>query len=384
DRGDAAPRRPRPVRDGGGAGRVAGVTVYRYDLPLERPLNLAGCLVEVRSGVILRVESDAGAVGFGEAAPLPGFSMEPLHEVTEAALRSGHSLTGCPVPPDLASLGQAFEQWLGPHQLAPSLQFGIEMAILTMLADAEGVPLYRLLDRHPVERITLNALVGGSRQEVLTQARGLYEEGYRAFKLKVGRGTPKDEAKTVRALRRRVGKDAVIRLDANRSWDYDTAVAFAHTVEGCDIDYIEEPLDVPSRLVNFTTATGMPVALDETVVECGIDKLERWRGVKAAILKPTLLGGLEVTKWLACRAANLKMIPVITSSFESGLGLIALANLAAGLAIEAPVGLDTHRWFRSDVIDGPFPVSSGQVDLGVAHALARHVRMDALREVRRA
>ncbi|MBN2311193.1 MAG: o-succinylbenzoate synthase, partial [Candidatus Hydrogenedentes bacterium] len=254
---------------------------------------------------------------------------------------------------------------------------GIEAAVLDLLTDAARVPLARLLSEEALEAVPINALLTGSRDEAVAQAAALRGSGYGAAKLKVGGAAPAQHAETVRAVRAALGDAVALRLDANRAWGYDDAVAFGRAVESCGIEYIEEPLDDPSRFVNFASATGIPVALDETVVECGVDDLDRWRGAKAAVLKPTLLGGLEAAMWFARRAANLGMTPVISSSFETGLGLAVLANLAASAMPEGvAAGLGTHSWLGADIVDGPFPVADGRIDVARAHALCRTVAVD--------
>jgi O-succinylbenzoate synthase len=388
--------------------KVADVTVFRYDLPLVCPLELRGRRIETRSGLVLRIRDKDGATGYGDVAPLPGFSEERLADVADTAMRFARSLTGCEIPPELATATDGFERWLGAHNLAPSLQFGVETAILNLVADGVGVGLSRLLAPGSPRYLPVNGLLDGPRDLVLEQAQTLRRQGYRTLKLKVGRRASngaavpaQDDAETVRELRDRLGPGPAIRLDANRAWDYDTALEFGRALANCGIEYIEEPLRDPSRLVDFAGRSGLPVALDETVAEFGFDALERWRGAKALILKPTLLGGVEATMWFARRAANLNMTPVITSSFESGLGLTALAALAAALVdkeraprvasnntvhgappFETAAGLDTHRWLGADVLDGPVPIADGRIDLEQADALSRTVRTGTLREVR--
>jgi O-succinylbenzoate synthase len=126
----------------------------------------------------------------------------------------------------------------------------------------------------------------------------------------------------------------------------------------------------------------LPVALDETVVRHGECELEKWRGAAAAVLKPTLLGGFEISMYLARKAMNLGMTPVISSSFESSLGLIALANLAAFVnENDVAAGLDTADWFLADVLDGPLPIEKGRLDLERANAMVAQVNTNALRRL---
>ena len=97
-------------------------------------------------------------------------------------------------------------------------------------------------------------------------------------------------------------------------------------------------------------------------------------GVKAIVLKATLLGGLYRSLALAREARRLGMIPVISSTFESGIGILGLARLAVFACPGIPAGLDTYRWLASDVIRPRLKMSQGRVDLTSLEA--GNVRID--------
>jgi O-succinylbenzoate synthase len=362
--------------------KVLRVCVYRYDLPLARPLVLQGCRVESRSGLVLRLEGENDAVAWGEASPLPGFSSESLQQVTDSAVQLPRALEGRLLHPLFGGITDRIRRWMGGFAAPPSLQFAIDAALLSLLAQARGVALCRLLSKHPLTRVPLNGLLAGTLDEIADEAAELRAAGYRAVKLKVGRRPVSEDIETVRTVREILGDEIALRLDANRAWDHDTAVRFARGIEGCGVEYIEEPLDDPSHLVDFSGRTGLPVALDETVVEVGARSLETWRGAKAAILKPTLLGGIEAAFWLARRACNAGMTPVFTSTFETGLGLVTLAHVAAAFYdSEVPVGLATRDWFRLDLLDGELPIAEGQFDMAELEGRCGAVRPECLQDV---
>ncbi|MEA3366359.1 MAG: o-succinylbenzoate synthase, partial [Candidatus Hydrogenedentes bacterium] len=230
--------------------------------------------------------------------------------------------------------------------------------------------------------IAVNGLLWGRQEAVLEHAGELLRAGYSTLKLKVGRETPEEDAQTVQALFAEYRTACALRLDANRAWDWSQAMTFAKKIEGCIIEYIEEPLNNPAGLIEFAGRSGLPVALDETVVRHGEYNLAKWRGATAAILKPTLLGGFEISMYLARKAINLGMTPVISSSFESSVGLIALANLAAFVNEEdVAAGLNTEDWFVADVLDVPLPIEKGRLNLERANAMVTQVNTDALRRL---
>ena len=66
--------------------RISGCRTFRYRLPLAEPLTLAGRVIHEREGALVRIDSDSGASGWGDVAPLPGFSRESLEDAeTELA-----------------------------------------------------------------------------------------------------------------------------------------------------------------------------------------------------------------------------------------------------------------------------------------------------------
>ena len=114
-------------------------------------------------------------------------------------------------------------------------------------------------------------------------------------------------------------------------------------------------------------------------VEHGECDLDQWRGARAAVIKPTLLGGFEIAMYLARKAINLGMTPVISSSFESPVGLTALGHLAAFVnQDEVAAGLDTWNWFAADLLDAPAPIERGRLNLSLADALVHRLNTDNL------
>ena len=103
----------------------------------------------------------------------------------------------------------------------------------------------------------------------------------------------------------------------------------------------------------------LPCALDESLLELTPDTLPSVSEIKAIVLKPTLLG-FEKAMQFARSATGLGMIPVVSSTFESGVGLDALVHMAACVnATDVPVGLDTLDWFEEDLLVEPLRIETG-------------------------
>ncbi|MDX1548678.1 MAG: o-succinylbenzoate synthase, partial [Rhodothermales bacterium] len=311
--------------------------VFRYVLPLATPLVLGGAPVEHREGVLLRLEGASGAAGWGDAAPLPGFSEETAAEAATALRHIGAALTG-QVFSDATSPEGDLARWLSTRPMPPSVRCAVEGAVWDLAAAERGVPLPALLTPRPHATVPLNGLLVGEGEAVVASAQRMRARGYRAVKLKVGRGAVEADVARVRAVAAALGPSVALRLDANRAWSWRDAVAFAEGIAGVRVAYIEEPLADPAALPAFAGETGLPVALDESLVGMAPDRLGDPGYASAVVLKPTFLGGpVEALRW-ARRAAALGMEAVVSSAFESGIGLRLLAALAASLGTHRSVG----------------------------------------------
>jgi O-succinylbenzoate synthase len=324
---------------------IAAVTLYRYALPLTEPLALGDASLAEREGLLLRVRLEGGAVGWGDVAPLPGFSAETVEEAVAHARRLRTAWTGQRLPGD--SLEAVLQALPGLQEAPPSVQFGGESALVEAVADERGTSPAQLLgaDR---DEVVLNALVRtGTPAALAERGRRLREAGYRAVKLKVGRDAPPAEAERVWALRRALGPEIELRLDANRAWSLPDAIRFWEAIDGADVAYVEEPVSDGASLPAFVDATGCPVALDETTRDRSIDVLAACP-VRAVVLKPTLLG-LRATQDWAIAARRQGAWPVLSASYESGVGTRMLLALAAALS-EAPAGLLPYTRLATDVL----------------------------------
>ncbi len=372
--------------------RIAAAEIYRYALPLKQPMQIAGAQLEERRGFLLRLTSDEGAVGWGDAAPLPGFGPATLEGAWNGLLRAVRPMPGKPLPESSRSL--AALDFLKQPEARP-VSFAIEAALLGLRASAEGrMPCEFLAESHATE-IAINALLMGDASGILPRARALAAEGYQAAKLKVGRAPMGSEVQLVEALREALGGGVALRLDANRAWDFDEALRFLRAVSDCGIAYIEEPLAEPYRLPELRDATGVPYAVDESLLEFGgllgedaaalpaRSRAEAFRAkdvidnAAALVWKPTIHPYPSIAG-LGQDGVRYKGRVVVSAAFESGVGIAALANYAAAYAGGLPVGLDTYRCFADDVLAAPLPFEGPAVSLAGLNAAATQVNTGKL------
>jgi len=342
--------------------------LFHYSLPLTEPLCLLGHEMHGRTGLILRLhdENDGTSVGDnyseGEIAPLPGIHPETLSEA-ENQIRDYLSGNSLPVTCSAALFG--------------SVNFGLDMAIRAMFQSPKVSKFHSFKetvgnDPKPSkidftgQIFPVNGLAVGSETVLEMECEELLNGGFKAVKLKVGQLTILQDIDRVRLARQILGNEIALRIDANRAWEWEDALKFAEAVQDFNIEYCEEPLLDSNKLEKLHLQTGMPLALVETLWSAPPPKSDTpakhvsLSGIRDLILKPSILGGWNNTKMWIEHAQKNGIHCVLSSCFESGLGLNWIAFMANELLSEKfPAGLDTSKWFEQDLIEPRFLIQNG-------------------------
>lgn len=330
---------------------VESVQLYRYSLPLLVRPSRTGDQNENREGILVRMISDGGETGWGEIAPLPGFSPESLGEAESVAITEAERLVGHPVPKNL-------ESWTSSRSIrnTPSVQFGLELAMSSLSARIRGTTLASWISASARKQVAVSALLSGSSNMIETAVQEGLRAGFSVFKLKVGRHDVEEDIRRVRAVRGALGPAAQLRLDANRAWEYSEARHFLSETNEYDITYIEEPLRNPLELKQLHAQTGAHLALDESAgelfysLDSGQDFRE-WAFLTAVILKPTIVGGMTRTLLWASRFNAMGVEPVLSSAFETIIGVGGVRALAAAVPGSGwAAGLDTLKYLGATVL----------------------------------
>ncbi len=321
------------------------ITLYSYSLPFTSPFQAAGRNWEKREGVILRYQHQQVDIA-AEAAPLPGFSRESKAE-TEAYLEQNSGEIDFFLE-SLKSFKELQEKIL-VMKPPSSAAFAISCLGFQLLEQRDPANAVKP-DEQSVE---VNALIGlVPEEQLLSMVHHRFGEGYRAFKIKAD----SEPLHLVPLLKRLAGElpEIRFRLDANRSWTYETACRFAEQVSELPIDYIEEPFADAKleKLSAFKQQYSIQVALDESLEspETFREALDK-HIVDVLILKPTLFGDLPQLIRLFDRKAERTPKVVVTSTLESAVGRSAVIRLAGIVGSDSLAhGLDTVRMFTEDLI----------------------------------
>ncbi len=236
--------------------------------------------------------------GWGEISPLPGLSQETFEEARDEIL---HLL------PHLEMAKPSL----------PSVRFGLSSASAPFPIIPIRIPLCALNREAP---------------------------GFKTVKLKLGH-LSLDAA--VALVKQYQGKYR-LRVDCNGVWTLRQALSFAAHFKSGDFEYLEDPIGNFSDLVRFSETTHFPIAVDKSLASLPIQEIPT---LKAIVVKPTVIGAIPTPP------PNVQLI--LSSSYETGLGLLHIARLAQKLSLDLPIGLDTVRLLNTDFLTSPIDTSSG-------------------------
>lgn len=323
--------------------RIHASRVIPYRLPLRADWASAQGGFAGRRGWLLRLETDSGLVGWGDCAPLPEYDVAG----EMAALKQ--ALTGL----DLDTA----RQQLKPARLHPAVRCAADVALSDLASQQAGQPLAHWLAHDAAQQVRCNAALGALDASMPQRVQAAIAAGFEVLKLKVGLKPVGHELTMLRQLAEKLPTGIALRLDANRAWNMADARHFIAGMAGLPLEMLEEPLAQPdlAGLANLQSLTEVPLALDESLPELGLDQVLGTKTVQRLVLKPMLNGGLRTALEAARRAHEAGMACVVTTSVDSAVGTLAALHLAAALNNNLHHGLATSAWLAQDVGCAPRP-----------------------------
>lgn len=321
-----------------------------YRLPLARPLTTAYGSIHERRGALVAVGAGR-LVGWGDTSPMPGWSPHTLDEVRGRLNEAGARLGSDPIDDVLHTL-----------EPMPEARAALAGAALDLAAQQAGSPLAVHLDEAAVERVRVNASLGAAPVQQLTaDAELAVGAGFTALKLKVGAVAPAIDVERIAAVRRVVGDDIELRLDANGAWDVSTALETLAAMTGLGIEFCEEPVSGIEGLATVGAESAIPIAVDESARS--VDDILAALGtgaVSVVVVKPQALGGPDLAIRAIRLARDAGASVVVTSMIDSAIGVAHAVHVAAAAGGDTAHGVATSALFADDVTT-PLPVEEGHV-----------------------
>lgn len=323
---------------------VAGLSALRVRVPFRRPFATATGMWLHREAWIVLLEGADGRVGLGEAVLEPD-ATEVEETILARAIRetAGRAREGdLPDAEELELLG-------GPGR---AFRAALDAARLDLALDLDPAP------------VPVNGTIGfAAPREGAEAALQAIEAGFTTLKLKAGaERETEDLVARVRAIRRAVGPEVRLRLDVNGAWDLPTAEERLEAIARFDLEYVEQPLpaDDSAGAAELRTRVRVPLAADEAVNSANaVRRILAEGAADVLVVKPARVGGPVAVAEIAAVAAGSGVPVVLSTLFETGIGISAARACAAWLPGGLAHGLATAGLLEHDLLALPLAVEDG-------------------------
>ncbi|MBZ4042324.1 o-succinylbenzoate synthase [Flavobacterium hibisci] len=329
-------------------------TYHKYMLEFKRPSGTSrGIMTEKETWFIVLEEN--GKKGIGECGILRGLSADDRGDYEEKLNWVCQNI----------HLG---EKALWENLLEfPSIQFGIEMAFLSLKSENPYV-LFPSDFTNNLKSIVINGLVWmGEEAFMKEQIEEKIAQGFTCIKLKIGAIDFQKELDLLRFIRTHFTAEQIeIRVDANGAFSLNEALDKLNQLSGFELHSVEQPIQKNNTdsMAELCKNTPFPIALDEELI--GVFSLEEKEALlqkikpQYIILKPSFVGGFRgIREWITL-AEKYNIGWWITSALESNIGLNAIAQWTFLQNSGMPQGLGTGALYTNN-IDCPLEVLNGQL-----------------------
>jgi len=314
--------------------KITALELFHISIPFAKPYKLSrlyGTRYDAEA-VILKVHTDEGIVGLGEADPLNPFSEEtPATVMVVTRDHLAPQLIGRN-PTHITAIESNLDVMVHGNLLARG---AVNMALFDIVGKANDIPAHMLLGGLHQSKLQLLSPIGsGTPEEDTASIQQQIEDGYKTVMIKMGALPIADEIQRMIAAREKfVGRIKII-VDANQGWTVAETLEFFDGIGSCRPDLLEQPIDRHdiSGLQRIHHRAPCLLSADEGVASTQeAAALIRAQAVDALSIKVSKNGGLSKARKIAATADAFGLKILMNSMLEFGITQAASLQLGCVL-----------------------------------------------------
>jgi len=360
--------------------KIVRIETIPIRLPTRRVHQWASLTTPIGVYVIIKLITDEGLVGLGEAPVLKDWGGDHMKYYGETPKTTVHIINDILAPAlkgkdpsQIAALHSLMDQAIKGY---PYCKAAIDMALYDVVGKGLKIPAYQLLGGRYRERVTIAHSIGLMEiDKAVEEALQVKDEGIKAIKLKGGQ-EPKRDVELVRRIRKAIGTEIQVAVDANQGYPAPkVAVQVIKAMEEYGIRYMEQPVEGIDAMAQVARRVATPIMADESAwTPQDVLEIVRKRAAEIISLYTTKPGGLFKAKKVAAVAEAGGLQCNVNGSVETGVGNAANLHLAASTAVASlpcvvPVSTPKGKgkkgiagiYYQDDVIAEPFEYSDGDI-----------------------
>lgn len=339
--------------------KIKHIEVWSADLGNTKPYTIAFKTIDSVKNVFVEITLESGITGLGSGNPSEYVVGENLSQCIEALQQN--SLTFL-YGRDIREVRQlAFEVWQR-FPKNPAARAALDIALFDAFTKFLRIPLVKFLGQKIEKLPTSNTIGIKNVTETLQEAKEYIARGFKILKVKLGKNLEEDIERLVK-LREVVGKEIVIRIDANQGYTFESTIEFYQRTVALDIELIEQPLPAGAvtDMKKLPEEIRRKVAADESLITPA-DALE--------LLKPPVAAGIFNIKLMKCGGVS-QALMIADVALSGGIDLFWGCNDESIVSITAAlhtafacrntkyIDLDGSLDLAADIVTGGFILEDG-------------------------
>lgn len=308
--------------------KIVDIKIKKLRIKMKSPFKIAFAVQDYADNVIIKIVTDEGIYGLGEAAPFAPVTGETVDTVISTLNMFKEGLIGMDSL-EIEKIHVLMDRLIAGNTAAKA---AVDIALFDIMGKAMGQPLYKVLGGFSRE-VQNDVTIGiDTPENMANEAKERVEkDGFRILKIKAGIN-PDDDIKALKLIRETVGNDIRLRVDANQGYNVTEAVRVLKEFEKIGVEAVEQCLPDwnidDSKLIR--DKVNMSIMLDESI-HSPKDAAKACKAGAADVLNIKLMkcGGLyNALKINAIAEAN-DVRCMVGCMVESKIAITAGASLVA-------------------------------------------------------
>ena len=351
--------------------KIVDLRIEKIQAPLIIPFKTALRSVVEIDNVLVKIITDTGNIGLGEAAPTAAITGETKASIIYAIENLiKPKIIGIDIY-EMDLLNKIIEKSIIKNTSAKA---AVSIAIYDLYAQWLKKPLYKVLGGGQNEISTDITISLNEVDRMVRDSVDAIKRGFNILKIKVGNDYIKD-IERVKEIRKAVGKDRTLRVDANQGWSVKESIKIINKLEELDLDIelVEQPVPYYDLkgLKKITESTSVKILADESVftVKDAITIIDE--GIADVInIKLMKCGGVYNALNIINVAESYNVQCMMGCMLESKVSVTAAAHIAGAKSNITMVDLDGPNLCSKDAIKGGAEFNkniiklSGEIGLG--------------------
>jgi muconate cycloisomerase len=381
--------------------KITSIETIPIRLPTRRVHQWASLTTPIGVYVIIKLHTDEGLVGLGEAPVLKDWGGDHGKYFGETPQSTVHIINDILAP---ALTGRDPRNFESIHALMdkavkgyPYCKAAVDGAMYDVAGKALNVPVYQLLGGCYRERISIAHSLGLMEiEKAVDEARQAIAEGVKTIKLKGGVDQKRD-VELVKQIRKAIGPDLNICVDANQGYpSAKVAVKIIKAMAEYDLLYMEQPVEGIDQMAEVARRVDIPIMADESAwTPQDVLEIVRKQAADMISIYTTKPGGMFKAKKVAAVAEAAGLPCNVNGSVETGVGNAANIHLAASTAVVTfgcvvPVSSPKEQakkgiagiYYQDDIITEPFAFDNGDIVVSHKPGLGIEIDEDKLKHYR--